>query len=313
MAKKIIAIVAVVAVLAASVALVIALLPQAPDTPGAQLILGKDTRTEYRVGDEFTPPVVVLALESGEHENVSSSEHLSISGYDLQQKGSYTVHVRYDDGEVKASRDYKIEVLSNVVTDIKVNCQQESLIWGEKLDRTKLTVRAYFEDESHSKVEDYKLLYDNQPQNYGPVEVKVSYGGIDKYFTINVVGEVIDPKYKPLEDEAKRILNAMGVENPLCPQDYSLEIDIYGKAKLKAFFELDEGLTDTNQMLAYISGIFCDYTTNGEITDSLEMVLPSKKIVFINSEKQLQASVYFIQLPGANKQSFIIEELIIES
>ena len=315
MTKKGILIAAAIAVvLVTAVILLVVLLPKAPDddVTNHRLVLSESTKTVYRVGDTFVPPTVVLIYESGQTENVSSSEFLTVSGYDMQKKGSYTVHVSYECGDVKASKDYRIEVLSNVVTDLSVTCRQDSLLWGEKIDKSNITVTATYDDGRKTAVEEYSLTYNNEPEHYGPIDAKVSYEGIEKTFTIEVVGEELAPEYKALEDEAKRILTALGIVDPSAPRDYSLEFTLAGKAKVKFFCDFDESLTE-QQVLAYVSGLLADYTTDGNLVDTKEMIFPSKKIVFVHTDKQLQTSAYATRLGSQTKYSMVIEELPTEA
>lgn len=277
-----------------------------------KLIIAEGAKVTYHINDEFVVPLVILIKEDNTSTDVTNSQYLSFSGYDLSIKGDYDVLVSFDDSVIKTSTTYKIQVISNNVVDIKVKCSQESLIWGEYIDKNNIKVTAIYDDSYEEEVTDYKIYYDNKPEENGPIEVKIIYQNITKIFSVNVIEKDISDDYKNLVSEAKRILILLGIPNPTSPKNYELKFESSSNYYIAITGDFPQELESEEDIFNYLYPIFTDYDQYGEIEDTYEMIFLSKKVVFINNDKELKTTIYITKLTGAYKYSIKIQDLIFD-
>ena len=271
-----------------------------------RLVFGSQVKTKYYVGDNFEEPSLRLINNENNADVLMDDKYLSFSGYDLSKTGNYTVLVNYDDGNAKASTNYNINVYSSKVIDLDISCSQDKLVWGEKINRKNIVCNAIFDDQHVEKIEDYKLHYNNCPEDYGIVEVSLTYQEITKTFFIEVIETKISEEYSELENEAKRILNAFGIDNPSSPKNYLLDYYVNGKAKISFKGELIGNYSE-DEIYSLFGNLFNEYTLSGDIVDTYEIILPSKKAVFLNQIKNIQVTTYVCIIPEKVIYYIVIE------
>lgn len=275
-----------------------------------KLIISNDSQKIFYVGDEFIPPIVTLLNPDGSYERLSDPKELLVTGYDMTNAGTYTVDVVLNREEMIVSSKYDITVYSTIIDGLKVESKIDELVWGKKIKEDDLIVTAHFDDGHNEVINDYSLGYNNEPNDYGEIEVLVLYDSFKVSFSLNVVGKTLDDKYAKIENEAKEILKNLGVTDPSCPRDYKLKNEGYGYDQIVFDGDFDEIITTEEEAYAFLSGeVFKGYKLDGDITETTEKIFLSKKVVLINEEKQIRVTVYVTRLLGKNKYSVVIEDL----
>lgn len=266
-----------------------------PDNPGTPktiltMVLGSGAKTEYNVGDTFEPAAVSLLFDDKQLVEITDSSKLTFSDYDMSKSGVYTVKVRYDSGDEYATASYLITVYNSVLESIRAEYKDESLLWGEKIDKNKLLVTANYSNSRSEQITDYELKYNSSPDTYGLIEVKVSYQGFVTTFNVQIVEKEIEPKYQELQDEVCRILTVLDVANPTCPKDYNFIYDANNVGSITTNGVLrGYSQDDTLALVSFLSNsVFDGYTLQSGPEETNEAIFPSVKFVFYKQTKKLR-------------------------
>jgi len=269
------------------------------NTEGVELIVSSDKVVDYYVNEDFVYPNVYLKNEDNSIVNITDSQNLSITGFDMSNSGIQTITIKYVDGKLICSYSYNIYVYSATPKTLRAKYEDSDIYWGEEIDRDKLTVTLFYSNSTSKQIYDYTINYDYRPDNYGKNKVTISYGELSTYFEINVIQKEVDQKYSVLEEEAKNLLIKFGVENPTSPKNYSLKIDINGDGVITAGGELDyseETISDLYALL-YLS-VFSGYTLVEGPVETSELIFPGYKAVLVNEELSIETTIYLIQFNG---------------
>ena len=283
--------------------------PLAPISRGVELILGEGKVTEYYLGDSFIAPVVFGKFGSDSFIDLSSSEKLTIDGYNMSKAGLQVVNVKYEDGDIYGRVSYKIYIYNAVPTSLSASYQDENITWGEKLDKDKITAVLRYSNNKEKRISDYTLKYNSKPDNYGPNVAKVIYEEFETTFTVNVVEKPVDSEYSYIENEMKRLLNILGYENPTCPKDYSYSKDSHGNA----VFSNNGSLTSykdkpSEELTNFIKNVLFDgYTLLEGPVESYDLVFLSDKYVFEHETKNVTAKIYLLKNDPSLRYSFTLK------
>ena len=260
-----------------------------------ELIIGVETRTDYYLGDEYENPSI-YAKYNDTIINVTNSSHIKISGFDSSQAGVQTIQIKYDDGQRFGHYSYNVYIHDANPISIYVNYSNSKLIWGQRIDKSKLTVELIYSDKTRKLVDNYILKYNSMPDEYGGIDVYVLFEDFKTKFNVNVVGIDIDEQYSLIENEAKLILARLGKKDATCPMDYTFSISYNGNGVIN-IVDIFEGYSEENvdELISFITfSLFSNYFVIDGPIDSTDLLVPSKKIVYYNEEFNIKCRLYIM-------------------
>ena len=265
-------------------------------TEEIKLVINDDVVTDYYINEQFVYPTVYALYKDNQIKNVTDSNNLSITGFDLTKSGVQTVNIVFSEGKLSASYSYNIYVYSAKPKSIEAKYADEEIYWGEKINRDKLTVILSYNNGTKKQIYDYTLKYNSQPDDYGNNQLTVSYGEFSTTIYINVIEKAIDAKYSIMENEVISLLKKLGNENPTCPMDYSFEINVYGQGVIKTNGSLDYDESKINELYIFLgTSLLNEYVLDEGPVETYETIFPSIKMVYFNENLNISLTLYLYQ------------------